>query len=634
MIEFVVHLHCNITAAKKTLTLEEKISKAQETVRQRAKKRQDRFDNELQSDIKHDATENDDSSKEVQSSSRQELVPNLRAPVHHDQDLSLSSEVEISHEPTDNSLTSKDSHFDEFDEISISKSSTFSSVSKSTVIDLGNDYDPNNKEEINDGVEVDNTHEPVKGNEKDDDQKDETVTDKKIEPSSDNSGKTQENIQSPFINNSNQQVTKEESGIIIPDEDNILKEFYNTMADKKDSQSDTNHASILLKSDSESERKNNLKSLEEVNVIIEEDENQIELSQDTTTIKHASNISVEDKIDAEALNMNIKNDNFSDGNANETTDIVNEEKSVIVQGNEIAVTNIENVDELLKETSLPLTVKTNIITDIENSADNLKDSESNEGSVKVIEETNHEHIHLLQMGEKESQMKVIDENIVPIPDSIVQINTDNETGGKSAAADEKIEIIQNSVKNNTTEHSTSNMLNLKENEDNEQNLEEKTAECRENVNENYAKNTNSTSVARSGTFENNDDSSVFGSDLSKAEDDIPLSDNENGHNDMDLETAAVTIQKVFRSFLFKSRNSTFEDITNDEATSLEEDNDKKVSGFIIKSLFESALLCKITGKVKFLLLFILGRLLRCSKSKQRKKTIRYYQNGHSFADCK
>ncbi|CAG9789323.1 unnamed protein product [Diatraea saccharalis] len=42
-------------------------------------------------------------------------------------------------------------------------------------------------------------------------------------------------------------------------------------------------------------------------------------------------------------------------------------------------------------------------------------------------------------------------------------------------------------------------------------------------------------------------------------------------NTMDLETAAVTIQKVFRTFLFKSRASTFEDSNNDINTS---DDDK------------------------------------------------------------
>lgn len=43
---------------------------------------------------------------------------------------------------------------------------------------------------------------------------------------------------------------------------------------------------------------------------------------------------------------------------------------------------------------------------------------------------------------------------------------------------------------------------------------------------------------------------------------------------MDLETAAVTIQKVFRTFLFKSRASTFEDSVNDDNVLTDEDNEK------------------------------------------------------------
>nr|XP_021186468.2 LOW QUALITY PROTEIN: uncharacterized protein LOC110373506 [Helicoverpa armigera] len=45
-------------------------------------------------------------------------------------------------------------------------------------------------------------------------------------------------------------------------------------------------------------------------------------------------------------------------------------------------------------------------------------------------------------------------------------------------------------------------------------------------------------------------------------------------SNMDLETAAVTIQKVFRSFLFKSRASTFDETGNDDAMFLNEELDK------------------------------------------------------------
>ncbi|XP_060805129.1 MATH and LRR domain-containing protein PFE0570w isoform X2 [Amyelois transitella] len=69
-----------------------------------------------------------------------------------------------------------------------------------------------------------------------------------------------------------------------------------------------------------------------------------------------------------------------------------------------------------------------------------------------------------------------------------------------------------------------------------------------------------------------DNTSLIESGSSDVTDDAFIN-NLNNH-DMDLETAAVTIQKVFRSFLFKSRASTFDD--NDENISLDEDNQKKV----------------------------------------------------------
>ncbi|XP_028159041.1 uncharacterized protein LOC114351892 isoform X2 [Ostrinia furnacalis] len=54
--------------------------------------------------------------------------------------------------------------------------------------------------------------------------------------------------------------------------------------------------------------------------------------------------------------------------------------------------------------------------------------------------------------------------------------------------------------------------------------------------------------------------------------------NDNSHT-MDLETAAVTIQKVFRNFLFKSRASTFDDSVTEE-NNLSDDDEKKDEVFL------------------------------------------------------
>lgn len=72
-------------------------------------------------------------------------------------------------------------------------------------------------------------------------------------------------------------------------------------------------------------------------------------------------------------------------------------------------------------------------------------------------------------------------------------------------------------------------------------------------------------------FNNKND--IVDEGVSKNSDESTKCDNP---NTMDLETAAVTIQKVFRTFLFKSRASTFEDAVNED-TNLSDEDEKKVS---------------------------------------------------------
>lgn len=49
----------------------------------------------------------------------------------------------------------------------------------------------------------------------------------------------------------------------------------------------------------------------------------------------------------------------------------------------------------------------------------------------------------------------------------------------------------------------------------------------------------------------------------------------NNHS-MDLETAAITIQKVFRSFLFRNKTQSIEDVTNIDVNLLIGDKQNKV----------------------------------------------------------
>ncbi|XP_053613444.1 uncharacterized protein LOC128676977 isoform X2 [Plodia interpunctella] len=97
-------------------------------------------------------------------------------------------------------------------------------------------------------------------------------------------------------------------------------------------------------------------------------------------------------------------------------------------------------------------------------------------------------------------------------------------------------------------------------------------------------NTNITSVLKSASIDEStdgmDNTSLIESATSDTTDDIIL--NNANNSTMDLETAAVTIQKVFRSFMFKSRASTFDD--NDENISLDEENKKDEPEFQITNI--------------------------------------------------
>lgn len=50
--------------------------------------------------------------------------------------------------------------------------------------------------------------------------------------------------------------------------------------------------------------------------------------------------------------------------------------------------------------------------------------------------------------------------------------------------------------------------------------------------------------------------------------------NRNMNSSMDLETAAITIQKVFRSFLFKTKTASYDDPTTVDMNLLNEDKEK------------------------------------------------------------
>lgn len=109
----------------------------------------------------------------------------------------------------------------------------------------------------------------------------------------------------------------------------------------------------------------------------------------------------------------------------------------------------------------------------------------------------------------------------------------------------------------------------------EQTIQERSKRNLENISEGIETTSNTTDVEKS------DNETTSLRKFSSMDDSTPDDGNDNAGNEtktntsaMDLETAAVTIQKVFRSFLFKSRASTFEDSVNDDNNLTDEDTEK------------------------------------------------------------
>lgn len=116
----------------------------------------------------------------------------------------------------------------------------------------------------------------------------------------------------------------------------------------------------------------------------------------------------------------------------------------------------------------------------------------------------------------------------------------------------------------------------------EQTTHEQSKRNLENISEGIETTSNTTDVGKS------DNETISLDKFSSTDDSAPEDGNDNvghenkttckstnyTHSAMDLETAAVTIQKVFRTFLFKSRASTFEDSVIDDNNLTDEDAEK------------------------------------------------------------
>lgn len=116
----------------------------------------------------------------------------------------------------------------------------------------------------------------------------------------------------------------------------------------------------------------------------------------------------------------------------------------------------------------------------------------------------------------------------------------------------------------------------------EQTINERSKRNLENISEGIETTSNTTDVGKSDneTISLDKFSSMDDSAAEDSNDNIGNEIKTNGkstnytHSAMDLETAAVTIQKVFRTFLFKSRASTFEDSVNEDINLTDEDTEQ------------------------------------------------------------
>lgn len=167
-----------------------------------------------------------------------------------------------------------------------------------------------------------------------------------------------------------------------------------------------------------------------------------------------------------------------------------------------------------------------------------------------------------------SEVKVLGTNLMVTPVDAINEDTDKDSLSEGDSEKPDTDQLTNDIEHSILERSKRHLENISEGIENVSSI----TDVGKSDNE-------TTSLGKSSSMDDSapeDGNDSIGSEIRTNGKSIHSTNS----NAMDLETAAVTIQKVFRTFLFKSRASTFEDSVNDDNVLTDEDSEK-VSIFLL-----------------------------------------------------
>ncbi|KAJ8714039.1 hypothetical protein PYW08_007659 [Mythimna loreyi] len=503
---------------KKTLTLEEKIAKAQEKVRQRAEQRRQQYDREL-------LNRQSGKGSEIQATPLNKYdtppilpqeataVPILKNPTQIEQDLGNTSEVESSHEvhtskedPQQQDIKDLSRQDNVLKDDIKSEPNDMKSESKinDDLVELSDETSGNNVSLESTLNEPPNTDTPAS----------------KVEMS--------DNLRAPIADeemmHAKEQSFKEDQKLVA--DDSALQEI---------TESTPNPEEHILSTQIKSE------TVEKVSDALSQIENGARVD-DQNSVTQEVNVISNFTATTQSDNITIPLNKEENRNSSETETIQNViDPDITNQSNTDNVTETTNSDATVnkKEEDLQET-NTFDISFKESPTVELQDPQMNPDMLESLLETNTD-TDVVTLLTQDSTKTEFNSSFVDLQQDAFKHttgNTDLSQGYKDNSKTNGIISTLEELEDNTLHKTGTSNIAMIEN----------------NNKENDA-------------IDNNGDENT----LTNCEN--PQIHNQDGN--MDLETAAVTIQKVFRTFLFKSRASTFEDSVSEETMFLNETDKNK-----------------------------------------------------------
>ncbi|XP_026743199.1 uncharacterized protein LOC113504894 [Trichoplusia ni] len=508
--------------SKKSLSLQQKIAKAQEKVRQRAEKRRQQYDKELL--LRRKSPE---SSTPHENDSLQQTTATGITQIIVSQELANSSEIEISHKPdidihsTDEANAVKDEV--KIEEDVIKTSNAIRSVPTESMI-----KDELIPSESMKAVEVESlTDTPTKEPE---DMKSEIINDLSTPiQSSNNTAEPTSDEQVTIVPET--KTESSDSAFKDVDNDNLASIVVETVGELKDDKDSMQHDKEADEDDGDKNKDTN-------------PESNIQISDSKEVLDESTKLEIENNnlaLDEEKVN-------------NETNDT----QSTPPLDQHLEDAKPDRIDDLKDEqpaaeiTDNQNNPETNTITVCfqESPALDLQSPLLNSDLLETLSATDTDSEATTATLINQDSIKEEDLSNPTKPDEIVkELQVNKET------------IESDSItSNDEINHDNGLELNHGDNTDSIENFDIEPKNITSNINENENPISTNQNDGRQGS---------------------------NQDSNMDLETAAITIQKVFRTFMFKSRNSTFDDdaATSDETNFLDEDDKTKVEcNFPVTSL--------------------------------------------------